>query len=159
MAFQQEAFLQKAAFAAHAAGHIFPEYAACEAALESAWGQSRLAIAANNLFGQKQLPSSSPVLQTISLPTREYLHGKWVTVNASWASFPDWNACFQARMHLLVAASRMYPHYAAALAATSGRQFVLEVSQTWSTDPARASKVLAIYDAHQACLGPSLRQA
>ena len=50
----QDTFLRQASAAARAAGHIFPDYAACEAALESTWGQSRLAREANNLFGQKQ---------------------------------------------------------------------------------------------------------
>ena len=59
--------------------------------------------------------------------------------------------CFSARMRLLQGASRKYPHYAAALAATTGEEFVREVSQTWSTDPARASKVLSIYAAHHGC--------
>ncbi len=50
----QDEFLSKACAAARSAGHIFPEYAACEAALESGWGMSGLAQKANNLFGQKQ---------------------------------------------------------------------------------------------------------
>ena len=159
MASIQEDFLHKAASAARAAGHIFPEYAACEAALESAWGQSRLAIRANNLFGQKQSRSAPPTVQTISLPTREYLHGTWVTVNANWVSFPDWGACFQARMGLLELASKRYPQYAAALTATTGQEFIQRVSQTWSTDPDRASKVLRIYAAHQASFALPVLQA
>ncbi len=160
MATMQEDFLRKAATSAKAAGHIFPEYAACEAALESAWGQSHLATAANNLFGQKQSPSAAPTVQTISIPTREFLNGEWVTVNANWVSFPDWSACFQARMHLLNVASGKYPHYAAALAATSGEDFVNQVSQTWSTDPQRGSKVLSIYEAHKAVFAlDNLQQA
>jgi flagellum-specific peptidoglycan hydrolase FlgJ len=147
----QEDFLRKAAAAASAAGHPFPEYAACEAALESAWGQSGLATRANNLFGQKQSQPPLDGTGTLSLPTKEFLSGNWVTVNANWALFSDWSMCFHARMRLLQAASRKYPHYAAALAATTGEDFVREVSQTWSTDPARASKVLSIYAAHHAC--------
>ncbi len=50
----QDSFLRQASAAARAAGHIFPDYAACEAALESTWGRSRLAREANNLFGQKE---------------------------------------------------------------------------------------------------------
>lgn len=144
-------FLCRAAAAAAAAGHVFPEYAACEAALESSWGQSKLALAAKNLFGQKQSQPPIAGAGTLSLPTREYLHGVWVTVTANWVNFPDWNSCFAARMQLLRVASGRYPHYAAALAATSGEEFVREVSQTWSTDPARADKVLSIYKAHSAC--------
>lgn len=149
----QDDFLRKAAAAARAAGHLFPEYAACEAALESAWGQSGLATRANNLFGQKQSHPPIEGTDTLPLPTREYLHGQWVTVPANWVLFKDWSTCFHARMRLLERASRKYPHYAAALAATTGEQFVNEVSQTWSTDPLRANKVLSIYRAHHGCFG------
>lgn len=150
----QDDFLRKAAAAAQAAGHLFPDYAACEAALESAWGQSGLATRANNLFGQKQSQPPVDGTGTLPLPTKEYLHGQWVTVTANWVLFKDWSACFHARMRLLQGASRKYPHYAAALAATTGEQFVREVSLTWSTDPARASKVLSIYAVHQSCFAP-----
>lgn len=156
--FQVE-FLHKAVQAAQVARHIFPEYAACEAALESAWGRSRLATEANNLFGQKQCRPPLPGTGTIEFPTREFLRGNWVTVNAGWASFPDWSTCFSARMQLLHSASGRYPRYAAALAADNGETFVREVSQTWSTDPSRADKVLAIYGAHCASLIDALHQA
>ena len=156
MATFQDDFLRKAASAARAAGHPFPEYAACEAALESAWGQSGLATRANNLFGQKQSRPPLDGTGTLSLPTREFLGGVWVTVNANWVLFTDWSTCFNARMRLLQGASRKYPHYAAALAATTGEEFVREVSQTWSTDPARANKVLSIYcrPSRLLCLSP-----
>jgi flagellum-specific peptidoglycan hydrolase FlgJ len=144
----QEEFLRKASDAAKAASHIFPEYAACEAALESGWGMSQLAGSANNLFGQKQAHPPLPGTETIALPTREYLHGAWTTVRANWIMFADWQACFEERMRLLGALSHAYPHYAAALAARSGEEFIHEVSQSWSTDPQRAGKVLSIYDAH-----------
>ncbi len=74
-------FLQTTAAAARAAGHIFPEYAACEAALESAWGQSSLAVKGNNLFGTKQ--HVHPIYGTLNIPTREFLHSTWVVVNAA----------------------------------------------------------------------------
>ena len=151
MASLQDDFLRKAAAAARAAGHLFPEYAACEAALESAWGKSGLATRANNLFGQKQSRPPIDGTDTLPLPTKEFLNGQWVTETANWVLFKDWSTCFHARMRLLQGASRKYPHYAAALAATTGEQFVREVSQTWSTDPARASKVLSIYAAHCSC--------
>jgi flagellum-specific peptidoglycan hydrolase FlgJ len=141
-------FLRKACAAAVAANHVFPEYAACEAALESSWGISKLAVEANNLFGQKQAHPILPGTETISLPTREYLHGAWTTVQAGWIKFPDWQACFQERMHLLRRLSAAYSHYAVALSAKSGEEFVTEVSKSWSTDPDRAGKVLSIYDQH-----------
>jgi flagellum-specific peptidoglycan hydrolase FlgJ len=139
-------FLVKATAAARAANHIFPEYAACEAALESGWGSSRLALEANNLFGQKQPHPPRGVAYTLA--TREYLHGAWTTVSAQWMSFPEWQACFVERMALLRSLAAEYPHYRDALSATTGEQFIKQVSLSWSTDPDRAEKVLAIYRGH-----------
>ncbi len=146
----QEDFLLNAAAAARAANHLFPDYAACEAALESGWGLSRLATEANNLFGQKQAHPPLPGTATLTLPTREFLHGAWVAVQAAWVKFPDWESCFRERMALLRSLAAAWPNYAAALRAATGEQFITEVSRTWSTDPARAGKVLTVYDCHRA---------
>jgi flagellum-specific peptidoglycan hydrolase FlgJ len=144
----QTLFLIRASNAARAAHHIFPEYAACEAALESGWGRSKLAVEANNLFGQKQSHPPLTGTETITMPTREYLHDHWMTVLANWTKFPGMTECFAARMTLLNSLSRTFPHYQAALKAATGEQYVLAVSKSWSTDPDRAGKVLGIYDAH-----------
>jgi flagellum-specific peptidoglycan hydrolase FlgJ len=144
----QDSFLRQASAAAHESGHIFPEYAACEAALESNWGQSRLAREANNLFGQKQSANDKNGAATIAMPTQEFLRGRWITVVAHWARFADQAACFRARMALLHRLQQNYPAYARALSATTGEIFIEEVSRTWSTDPQRAAKVLAIHRQH-----------
>ncbi|MDR3734463.1 MAG: glucosaminidase domain-containing protein [Acidobacteriaceae bacterium] len=138
-------FLAKAVAAARAAGHVWPEYAACEAALESGWGGSALAVQGNNLFGQKQAHPPLAGTETLELPTREFLHGEWVTVGAKWVKFADWSACFAGRMRVLRGLSAGYPHYAAALQAATGEEFVREVSKSWSTDPGRAEKVLGVW--------------
>jgi flagellum-specific peptidoglycan hydrolase FlgJ len=150
----QDNFLRNASAAARAAGHIFPEYAACEAALESTWGQSRLAREANNLFGQKQSVENIEGAGTLALPTQEFLHGRWVTVVAQWARFADQAACFRARMALLRRLEHSYPAYGRALAATTGEAFIEEVSRAWSTDPQRSQKVLAIHRQHCASFLP-----
>jgi flagellum-specific peptidoglycan hydrolase FlgJ len=155
----QAVFLSRAYRAAQAAHHIFPAYAACEAALESGWGQSQLATEANNLFGQKQSHPPLAHTETFAMPTREYLHDHWMTVSANWAKFSDWSECFRARMALLERLARAYPHYAAALKATTGDQYVTAVSLSWSTDPERAGKVLAVYDAHAAVFTGTQRAA
>ncbi len=150
----QDSFLRQASAAARAAGHIFPEYAACEAALESNWGQSRLAREANNLFGQKQSADDSGEIATIAMPTQEFLRGRWITVVAHWARFADQAACFRARMALLHRLQQNYPAYARALSAATGEVFIEEVSRAWSTDPQRAAKVLAIHRQHCASFLP-----
>jgi flagellum-specific peptidoglycan hydrolase FlgJ len=150
----QDNFLRQASAAARAAGHIFPDYAACEAALESTWGQSRLAREANNLFGQKQSAEPHPDTASIAMPTQEFLHGQWITVTAHWVRFADQAACFRARMALLRCLEHSYPAYARALAAATGEVFIEEVSRAWSTDPRRAAKVLAIHRQHSASFLP-----
>ena len=150
----QSNFLMNAANAARAAGHIWPAHSACETALESAWGTSRLAVLGRNLFGQKQGRQPIAGTTTLTLPTREFLHGVWVEQTAEWVVFPNLAACFRARMAMLRSEAAEYPNYAAALKATSGEEFVREVSKTWSTDPARADKVMAIYHAHASVFTP-----
>ena len=155
----QTLFLSRAYRAARVAHHIFPEYAACEAALESGWGHSKLAMEANNLFGQKQSHPPLAGTETVTMPTREYLHDHWMTVLANWTKFPNWSACFAARMELLRRLSGAYPHYQAAFEAATGEQYMTQVSQSWSTDPQRAGKVLAIYDAHREVFQETQRRA
>ena len=139
-----KAWIQDIATQAQAGGHIFPEYAAAEAALESNWGQSRLAREANNLFGQKARKNNP--YGELSIDTREFLNGEWVTVPAHWIAYPDVATCFKDRMATLERLQHAYPHYGLALNALNGTIYVTEVSQTWSTDPTRAEKVLSIHN-------------
>ena len=140
----QEDFIRRAWQEAMNAGHIWAEMAACEAALESGYGLSELAREANNLFGMKQ--HLHPEFGTCVLPTHEFLDGKWIACAANWVKYPDWKTCFEDRMSTLRRLAPKYPHYQAALDAKSGTGYIYEVSRTWSTDPERANKVLAIFD-------------
>lgn len=149
-------FLDKAYKAAVDSGHIFPEFAACEAALESAWGNSKLCILGNNLFGQKA-PRKNSAWPTIDMKTKENAdlnHDGIVapdeteTIVSKWIKFPDWASAFRERMAVLQRLAPDIRNYRNALAAKTGREFVTEVSKSWSTDPLRATKVLIIYDRH-----------
>lgn len=144
-------FLQKAKQAAMNIGQQWPGYVAAEAALESAYGASKLAAEDNNLFGMKQ--HVHPEFGTVNLPTREFLHEAWVVVEAPFVKYPDWEACLRDRLNTLMRLAPHYPHYANALAAGDGVTFVREVSATWSTDPERGQKVLDIYNANLEVLG------
>lgn len=140
----QKQWLDAIADAAFAAHHIYPTMSACEAAEESNYGQSMLAREGNNLFGLKS--RAHPIYGTLSLPTREYLDGKWEIVNAVWVKYPSIQACFEDRMATLKRLAVSYSHYAEALAAEDPLDYVRAVSKTWSTDPARAANVIAIYE-------------
>jgi flagellum-specific peptidoglycan hydrolase FlgJ len=141
---QEKQFLDKAAAAASAASHPFPRMAAAEAALESKYGLSELAVEDFNLFGMKQ--HAHPLYGTASLPTFEEIDGDWKPVTASFVHYPDWPACFNDRLDTLTRLSKLYPHYAAALRAVTVDTYIREVSQTWSSDTKRADKCLAIYN-------------
>lgn len=149
---QEQGWLLASFDAATKAQHVYPAIAACEAALESSWGQSVLAVKAFNLFGMKQCVH--PEYGTLNLPTRECLDHAWVTVEASWVEFPDLADCFIDRMATLTRLAPHYAHYAAALAAKDAVTYITQVSLSWSTDPDRATKVLSIYHAHAALLTP-----
>ncbi len=140
---QQRDFLRDARDAAISAKHPFPEMAAAEAALESNWGNSELAREANNLFGMKQ--HAHAVYGTMNLPTREFEKGEWIQTVAHWVQYPDWASCFADRLATLQRLSNAFPHYKAALEAHDAETYVKEVSQTWSTDPGRARKVISIF--------------
>lgn len=143
----QKDFLKATAMAAKDGAHIYPGMAACEAALESAWGTSELAIKAHNLFGQKQ--QVHPVYGSIEIPTREFIHHQWVTQDAEWVEFPAISTCFASRMATLMRLAADYPHYAMALEAKTPEDYVTEVSLSWSTDPQRAEKCIAVFHAHR----------
>jgi flagellum-specific peptidoglycan hydrolase FlgJ len=141
-----EEFLKLAVQAANEAAHPWPEHAACEAALESAWGESKLAKEARNLFGEKKPKGDK--YPFIKIATHEVLHGLDVVVNADWPIFPDWTTSFFERMCVLRRLAPFYKHYENALCAKDGETFVREVSKSWATDPNRADKVLAIHAKH-----------
>lgn len=139
-------FLSLAFKEAKQAGHIFPNAAACEACVESSWGTSQLYVEDRNCFGMKQ--HEHPVFVTVTLPTKEFLGNKWVTVNAPFVKYPTLADCFADRMNTLRTLAPAYPHYAAALAATNPEDFLTQVSRTWSTGPTRGAQCIAILHSH-----------
>lgn len=141
----QTTFLQKASQQAAQAGHVYPDMAACEAALESAYGISGLAIEGNNLFGMKA-HTSTPVQYTIELPTKEYINGQYVQTPARWMKYEHVCDCFFDRMATLERLAPYFTNYATALSTTNPIAYVTAVSKSWSTDPDRAAKCTAIYN-------------
>jgi flagellar protein FlgJ len=63
-----------------------------QAALESGWGASGLATAANNLFGIKAGPTWRG--EVLELPTWEHApQTGWYRTVARWRAYPSWNEC------------------------------------------------------------------
>jgi flagellum-specific peptidoglycan hydrolase FlgJ len=152
----QLAGLRTCYLAAIASGHIFPQAAACEGAVESAWFTSQLYLQDNNIFGTKQ--HAVPIFETVSIPTREFLNGQWATINADWVKYPDLPSSFADRMATLERLAPTYPHYAAALAATTPEDYLTQVSLSWSTGPTRGADCISILHAHQDVLTPPVEE-
>lgn len=135
---------------------LFPQAQACEVMVETTWLTSELGVKDNNLFGMKQ--HSHPIYGTVNLPTREFLHGGWVIQNDDFVVYPTMAACFADRMATLeqlagftlkATGLLLYPHYSAALKASTPEEFLMQVSQTWSTGPTRGAQCIEILHAHE----------
>lgn len=115
-----------------------------EAALESAWGGSELAQRGKNLFGVKTFPGWEG--GTMSLPTREFFHGRWVTVNAQWCVYVNWIDSILAHAKFLFEE----PRYHAALQVRGDvTKFAPAIQAAgYATDPQYAKKILQIADYH-----------
>jgi len=113
------------------------------------WGQSTLAIKANNYFGMKALQHTDPETY-IELPTHEYHNGVEDVELADFARYSSVLESFQAHARLLATATR----YAPAMAVKSdAAAFARALQQCgYSTNPAYAVgllKAVADYDLTQ----------
>lgn len=111
-------------------------FTVAEAALESGWGKSQLAQEAFNLFGVKADPSWHG--EVLSLPTREYLHGKWIMVQARWRKYSDWSGSIGDHAAFL----RSNPRYSTAFQTTDAIAFTRAIAEAgYATDPNYAKKI------------------
>ena len=72
---QQKQFLIKMFQMAIASGHMYPQFAACEAVEETGWGTTQAYLSANNVFGQKAPSALGRDDKVAILPTWEVFNG------------------------------------------------------------------------------------
>jgi flagellum-specific peptidoglycan hydrolase FlgJ len=114
-----------------------------EGALESGWGTSDLCTQARNIFGVKA--DASWHGPTCTMQTREFFHGQWVMVPATWRAYGDWGGCIADHAAFFLT----NPRYAAAFETLDGESFARAVAAAgYATDPAYADKLIAIMRAH-----------
>lgn len=114
-----------------------------QAALESGWGGSQLAVQGFNLFGVKADASwKGPVL---TMNTREVIHGQWVMVPARWRKYSSWQGSIDDHAAFLLD----NPRYHAAFMFHDGVRFAQAVAAAgYATDPNYADKVIGVIHAH-----------
>jgi len=135
---------------------VVPKAVAAQAALESDWSRSQLALEGNNLFGVKAGSSwSGPVLE---LPTWEVVDGQRVQTVARFRRYADFEKAVLDYVRIL---GRL-PWYRDAVEAARygdpyGYLYGLEAragEPGWATDPDYARKVLAIMKEYKLIDGP-----
>lgn len=133
-----------AAQASAATSGVPASFVLAQGALESAWGESKLARGGCNLFGVKA--DAAWQGEVLLLPTREYLQGQWVTVQARWRKYPDWLACIDDHAAFLRRNKRYRPAFTGP---RDGESFARAVAAAgYATDPAYADKVVSIIRRH-----------
>lgn len=115
-----------------------------QAAHESNWNNSQLSSEYHNFYGVK----AGPGQQSIGLPTREFVNGQWVTVNAPFRVYPTWQASMLDHTLLLIHGTTDNPqryyqvvhakNYIVAANALS--------SAGYATDPQYAQKIIKIIE-------------
>ncbi len=105
-------------------------------ALESGWGKD-MPVGSFNPFGIKALPGQPSVLAR----TREFVAGRYVTINAPFRKFDSLLEAFAEHARLLATA----PVYAAAMAALPDVEaFVTAMAEHYATDPHYAPDLMAV---------------
>lgn len=138
----QQTFLENAYAAAKAAGCIFPEYAACEAALASNYGQTPSAKRGNNLFNFR-VPAKA-YRQSGNVRTVPVDPGKGINARLAFGSYAD---CFAYRADHMAKVTMYY----LARRAKTGYEYLAEMARL-SPDPQYRPKIQAIYTANEAIL-------
>lgn len=114
-----------------------------EAALESGWGESKLAKEGFNLFGVKADRSwDGP---TVDMRTREFMNDAWIMIVARWRKYTSWLASISDHAAFL----RSNFRYSEAFNEKDGMAFAEKVAAAgYATDPQYAEKIKAIIIAH-----------
>lgn len=113
-----------------------------QAVLESAWGESRLTVAANNLFGIKA--DSAWHGSSYRIQTKEYVDGHPVLIEAWFRSYPDWQTSIDDHARFI-----QDPRYAQAFNTRNGIEFGYAIAAAgYATDPQYGQKLAEIIETH-----------
>lgn len=117
-----------------------------QAILESNWGESKLTQQANNLFGMKgRGPAGS-----VTMPTREYISGQWMTVQAAFRAYNTWEESIPDHSTLILNGTRDKPtRYHGVL----GEDFRTACYEIWrggyATDPEYPEKLIGLITTYE----------
>ena len=122
---------------------ILPSVIVAQAILESARGTSELARKANNLFGIKGNYNG----QSYTVKTKEYLNGKWTTVNAAFKKYPSYRESIIDHGNFFTSTPWRTQNYQRVLNAKDYKTQAKALQACgYATDPAYASKLINLIE-------------
>lgn len=122
---------------------ILPSVIVAQAILESARGTSELARKANNLFGIKGNYNG----QSYTVKTKEYLNGKWTTVNAAFKKYPSYRESIIDHGNFFTSTPWRTQNYQRVLNANDYKTQAKALQACgYATDPAYASKLINLIE-------------
>lgn len=121
-----------------------------QAILESGWGQSALSMAPNyNLFGIKGSYQGASVM----MPTKEYIKGKWINVQAAFRKYPSYAESLQDNANVLRNTSLKQGIYYYAGAWKSNTNSYKDATKwltgRYATDPGYAGKLNRLIETYR----------
>ena len=129
--------------------NLYASVMIAQAIVESGWGKSTLASYPNhNLFGIKGHYNG----QSVTLPTLEYLNGKWVTVQAAFRKYPSYKESLEDNAKILRTTSfqpGVYYYSGAWKSNTkSYKEATAWLTGRYATDPNYGSKLNTIIETY-----------
>jgi flagellum-specific peptidoglycan hydrolase FlgJ len=115
-----------------------------QAALESGWATSQLAIEAYNYFGVKADASWTGEVQ--EWQTKEFLNGQWVFISAAFRRYPGVTEGLKDHATFLTTNPRYQPCFAWKNDSWAFARAVQKAG--YATDPEYAKKIIEIFMAH-----------
>lgn len=122
---------------------VLPSISGAQAALESAWGESGLAVKGNNLFGIKGKYNG----QSVIMETSEFIDNKWIKVDAEFRKYPSWNESVEDHGNFFTSTEWRKGNYSKVVGATNYKQAAQELSNAgYATDPGYPGKLINIIE-------------
>ncbi|MFJ6208898.1 glycoside hydrolase family 73 protein [Lysinibacillus sp. NPDC092081] len=125
-------------------GGVLPSITIAQAILESNFGESELAVKANNLFGIK----GSYKGKSVKMQTIEYKNNKSYTIEAEFRAYPDLKSALIDHTKLILeGTSWNEQQYYDVLAASNYQEAAYALKKNhYSTDPMYPEKLIAIIE-------------
>ena len=128
---------------------ILPSLVGAQAILESGWGKSDLATKANNLFGVKA--DASWKGNVFLVPTKEYINGQWVTIQANFRRYDSWNDSVNDHANFFIENDFRKNNYKGLIGEKDYKKAVASIltpkaQYGYATDPNYADKIIRVIE-------------